>query len=301
MDRNKYEILLDLAETGNMTRTAEKYGYSQPGISHILKNMEKELGFPMVIRGKHGVQLTQGAQSLLPRIREVMAANEKLEQTIYSIKGLEFGKVTIGTYSSVAIHLLPKLLRDFRREHPNLEIDIREGGADNIIEWIQNGIVDFAYLSRPYTSKMEFFPYGKDRLVAALPLDYQVIDEEGFDMEQFENKPFIISAAGNDIDIHNALKCSGITPNFHFSVLDDYTIMSMVENHLGISILTELIAAGQEHRIKLIPIRPAYFRELGIGMKSFEKLSPAAKTFVRFSEQNISSIFNNLCIMNKEN
>lgn len=294
MELNKYELLLDLAETKNITRTAERLGYSQPGASHILKSIEKELGFPVVFREKYGVTLTPAAELLLPRIREVLVANEKLEQTIYSIKGLEYGKVTIGAYSSIAVHLLPKILLEFKEEHPGIEIDIREGGADNILDWLNNNMIDFAFFSRPYARTMDFFPFGEDPLVAVLPEDYPLDGYRVFHMEEFENKPFIISAAGNDIDIHNALECSGISPNFHYSVLDDRTIMAMVEGHLGLSILTELIVTDTKRKIKTLPINPAYYRSLGVGMRSYDNLSPAAKKFVDYARNHMGEIFDEL-------
>lgn len=290
MDFPQYELLLDLAETRNITKTAENLGYSQPGASHIIKKIEKELGFPIIFREKYGVTLTPAAQLLLPRIREVMATNEKLEQTIASIKGLEYGKVTIGAYSSVAINLLPQILLEFKQEHPGLEIDIREGGADNLLDWVDNNMIDFAFISRPYARTMEFMSYGKDPLVAVLPMDYP-FEGERFPMEEFENKPFIISAAGNDFDIHNALECSGICPDFHYSVLDDHTILSMVEHKLGLSILTKLIAKGTRYQVKLLPVEPMYVRDMGIGMRSYRNLSPAAKTFVDFAMEHIPDIW----------
>ncbi len=288
MEWNKYYLLLDLAETKNITRTAERLGYSQPGVSHILKNLEKEMGFPLVIREKYGVVLTPAAELLLPQIRDIVTAGEKLEQTIYAINGLEYGKITIGTYSSISIHLLPKLLSRFREEHPDLDIYIKEGGADTILEWMADNMVDFAFLSRPYTKAMEFIPFGKDPLLATLPLDYPVHPkQEAFDITCFEDQNFIISAVGNDFDVHYALEQSGVSPKFHYSVLDDHSILSMVENHLGISILSRLIATGYEDKVKLLPLQPFYSRELGIGMRSYENLSPAARTFVDFAKENL--------------
>lgn len=299
MDIHQYEVLLSLAETKNITRTAELLGYSQPGVSHILKNIEKELGFPVVIREKYGVNLTTDGELLLPYIREVMSTNEKLQQTIASIKGLEYGRVTIGAYSSVAIHLLPQILRDYKEEHPGIEIDIREGGADNILEWLDNNMIDFAFISRPYARTMDFFSYGKDPLLAVLPGDYVVKNPERFDMENFEGRPFVISAAGNDFDIHNALECSGITPNFRYSALDDQTILSMVEKKLGVSILTRLICVGSSYDVKLIPVYPEYYREMGIGMKSYKRLSPAAKNFVDYAVNRLPGEFEKIFLKGK--
>lgn len=292
MDFQEYELLLDLAETKNITRTAERLGYSQPGASHILKKIEEELGFPVIFREKYGVTLTPAAELLLPTMRELMRIQERLEQTIYSIKGLEYGKMTIGAYSSVSIHLLPMILREFKEFHPNLIIDIREGGAENILSWIDSNEIDFAFISRPYARTMDFFSYGKDPLVAVLPEGYALDHKRNFPMESFEGQPFILSADGNDFDIHNALECSGITPKYNYSVLDDHTILSMVENKLGLSILTQLICTGYHYKVECIPVDPPYYRDMGIGMKSYKKLSPAAKSFVDFAIARIPKIWN---------
>lgn len=292
MDFQEYEILMDLAETKNITRTAERLGYSQPGASHILKKIEKELGFPVITREKYGVTLTPAAKLLLPDIREILTTREKLEQTIYHIKGLEYGRMTIGAYSSVSIHLLPQILREFKELHPNLIIDIREGGADNILDWMDNNMIDFAFISRPYARTLEFLSYGKDPLVAVLPEGYAVDAKDCFPMHRFNGKPFIISAAGNDFDIHNALRCSGITPDYNYSVLDDHTILSMVENKLGLSILTKLICTGCHYKVDLLPVDPPSYRDMGIGMRSYKNLSPAAKSFVDYAITRVPDIWN---------
>jgi DNA-binding transcriptional LysR family regulator len=297
MDFQEYELLIDLAETKNITKTAENLGYSQPGASHILKKIEKEVGFPIIFREKYGVTLTPAAELMLPAIRELMTCREKLEQMIHSIKGLEYGKMTIGAYSSVSIHLLPQILREFKELHPNLVIDIREGGADNILQWIDANEIDFAFISRPYAKTLDFLSYGQDPLVAVLPKGYALNGEKEFLMSSFEGKPFIISADGNDFDVHRALEVSKINPDYNYSVLDDHTILSMVENKLGLSILTKLICTGYHYEVDILPVKPAFYREMGIGMKDYKKLSPAAKSFVDFAMKRIPNIWNE--VLNK--
>lgn len=291
MDFQQYELLLDLAETQNITNTAKRLGYTQPGASHILKKIENELGFSVIFREKYGVTLTPAAELLLPQIRKIMVEQEQLYQTISAINGLEYGKVTIGTYSSVAVHLLPEILRQFKEVHPSLEIDIREGGADNILDWMDKNIIDFAFISRPYAKELEFLSYGKDPLLAILPGDFYLENQEYFRIEDFEGMPFILSADGNDFDIHNALECSGVLPDYSYSVLDDHTIMSMVEHNLGVSMVTQLIATDSHYNVKLLPIAPAYCRDMGIAMADYDKLSKAARTFVDFAIQRLPSLW----------
>lgn len=285
MDFQQYRLLLDLAQTRNITNTAKRLGYTQPGASHILKKIESELGFSVIYREKYGVTLTPAAELLLPQIRKIMAEQEKFLQQVSAINGLEYGKVRIGAYSSVAVHLLPEILRQFKELHPSLEIDIREGGADNILEWMDKNLIDCAFISRPYAKNIDFLSYGKDPLIAILPGSYDWEEGKSFRIEGFEGLPFILSADGNDFDIHNALECSGVDPNYIYSVLDDQTIMSMVEHKLGVSIVTRLIAYKNRYDIKMLPIEPEYYREMGIAMADYDRLSKASRTFVDFSIQ----------------
>ena len=286
MTLQQYELLIDLAETGNITRTAENLGYSQPGASHIIRNIEKELGFPVIVREKYGVRLSASAELLLPDMRKMMRTQEKLTEKVYAMKGLEYGRVTIGAYSSVATHFLPEIIRAFHAQHPGLIIDIREGGAEQILQWMQQNLIDCAFISRPYISGMDFLVYGKDPLVAVLPFDYPA-EEERFPIRAFQDRPFVISAAGNDLDIHRALKEVHVDPKFCYSVLDDQTIMAMVEKGLGVSILTRLIVQGTGYRLKILPLETVFVREMGIAVPDYESLSGAVRTFVDFSYQQL--------------
>ncbi|MQN00998.1 MAG: LysR family transcriptional regulator [Lachnospiraceae bacterium] len=284
MNISQYKLLLDIAETKNLTKTAENFGYTQPGVSHIIKSMEKEIGFSLIVREKYGVTLTKSAESLIPVMKNVVKENDKLEQMISSINGLESGLITIGTYSSIAIHILPHLLNSFRSQHPNLDVSIKEGGVDQILAGLSDRSIDIAFLS-DVSKDITFIPFRDDPMVAVLPKDYPVDDPDKFDIHNFDKETFIISADGNDADIHNALNDSGVSPVFKYTVLDDRTVMAMVENHMGISILSKLIVKGFEDRLKIIPLDPPYRRRLGMGILSYDSLSPAAKILINFSKK----------------
>lgn len=283
MTTQQCRLILDLSETNNISRTAENLGYSQPGASHIIKTIEDEFGFKIIERQKYGIRLTEAAKFLIPNIRNILNSEEALNETIAGLKGLEIGKVTIGAYTSVATHLLPNVLKEFNELHPGIEIDIREGGADEIINWLNDDIVDLAFISRPYARTIDFISYGKDPLVAVLPLDFTERYFDGYPIEAISGKPFILTAYGNDIDINNALEVSGVKPNVKYTVLDDQTIMAMVSQNLGVSILTRLITEHNAYEIRTVPIKPEFYRDMGIGMKNASYLTPAASQFVDFS------------------
>lgn len=288
MDINKYRLFVDITETKNFTRSGERLGYSQSGVSHILRGLEKELGFPLFVRARHGVSLTNNAKLILPLVRNILYEYEKLEQTIHAIHGLEEGQLTIGTYSSISAHILPPILHGFKEEHPHIDIFLKEGGADDIMQWMDTNIVDIGFLSIPKTRSYHWIPLGKDPLMAVLPKDHPIPPKGAFPIGDFEGKPFIISAVGTDYDIHHALESSSVTPDFKYSSTDDHAIISMVIHYLGISILPRLILTGFENRVAAYPLEPYFYRELGIGMRSYEDLSPVAKKFTDFARTHIT-------------
>lgn len=280
MDINKYALFVDVADTKNFTKSGERMGYTQPGVSHILKVMEAELGFSLFQRTKQGVILTHNGEIILPLVRNLLAVNEQLEQTINSINGLKTGHLTIASFASIARNWLPAVIHAFQLEYPGIEIELLEGGTDDIVEWVKDNRADFGLLSHRNSHLLKWIPLYEDPLMAIVPKDFQLSDQETFPIEQLNNHPFIISAAGVDYDIHHYLKEAGITPNIRFSSKDDLAIVAMVSNHLGISILPKLIVEGLEDEITALPLEPFAFRELGIGIQASTSLAPAAKYFI---------------------
>ncbi|MDY2629075.1 MAG: LysR family transcriptional regulator [Lachnospiraceae bacterium] len=280
MDINKYALFVDVADTKNFTKSGERMGYTQPGVSHILKVMEAELGFSLFQRTKQGVVLTHNAEIILPLVRNLLAVNEQLEQTINSINGLKTGHLTIASFASIARNWLPAVIHAFQQEYPGIEIELLEGGTDDIVDWVKNNQADFGLLSRRNAHSLKWISLYEDPLMAIVPKDYELPEKDFFPIEQLNDHPFIISAAGVDYDIHHYLKEAGISPNIRFSSKDDLAIVSMVANHLGISILPRLIIEGLENEITALPLEPFASRELGIGIQASSSLAPAAKYFI---------------------
>lgn len=285
MDIKKCSLFADVAETENFTKSGERLGYTQSGVSHILKALEDEVGFPLFIRNKQGVKLTSNARRILPAVRAMLADHENLEQIIDEINGLDTGTLTIASFSSISIHWLPKIIHRFKKLYPNINIELVEGGTDDIVTWIENDMADFGFMSERNLHLLEFIPLYEDPLMAVLPKDAPVPASGSFPISDFEGQNFIISAMGTDYDIHYALDTSLVAPNIQFSSTDDHAIISMIANELGISILPRLIIRNFEDQVDAYPLDPYYYRTLGIAVKSKENMSPAAMKFLNLTRE----------------
>lgn len=290
MDIKKLQLLMDVAETNNFTKSGDRMGYTQSGVSHILKSIETELGFPLFIRSKQGVKLTKDAETILPYIRSMLSIYESFEQTVNDLNGLETGRLVIATFASIAIHWLPPIIHHFGERYPSIDINLIEGGTDDIVKWIEEDRADFGFMSKRETHSLDWLSLYEDPLVAVVPKDYPAPTDNIFPVENFNEKDFIISAHGIDYDIHHAIKSSGIKPNMKFSATYDHTIISMVSSNLGISILPELMLQDFENQVNTYFLEPYYSRDLGIAMKAKEALSPAAIKFVEITKQMLPNL-----------
>lgn len=284
MDIKKYELFADVAETKNFTRSSDRMGYTQSGVSHILKSLETELGFPLFVRTKQGVRMTKNAELLLPIIHSLLAVNENLEQTINDINGLEAGQLVIASFSSISVNWLPKIVHRYQELYPRINITLMEGGTDDIVGWVEDSVADFGFMSKRNTKALDWVSLRDDPLMAILPSDYPEPDGGVFPVADFQDKPFIITAAGTDYDVHYALSGANIEPNIRFTSKEDRAIVSMVANKLGVSILPKLVIEGLEEHIKAYPLEPYCTRNLGVAVKSLHNMTPAAKKFLQLTK-----------------
>lgn len=285
MDIKKFKLFADVSETGNFTKSGERLGYTQSGVSHILKSLEEEIDFPLFIRTKSGVTLTKNAEQILPSVRALLSMYEALKQNIDEIHGIERGSLTIATFQSISISWLPSIIHRFQKAYPGISIKLMEGGTDDIVSWIENDIADFGFLSRQRLHSLDWISLYEDPLMAIVPKDYPLEEKAPFSIKNFQDENFIMTAMGTDYDVHTVLSNAEIVPNVKFTSKDDHAIISMVSNHLGYSILPKLTLNGVESQVKAHYLMPQYSRELGIALKSTEIVSPAAGKFIKLTRE----------------
>ncbi|MDT3425333.1 DNA-binding transcriptional LysR family regulator [Paenibacillus forsythiae] len=284
MSINKYKVFMKVVELGSLTKAADEMGFTQSGVSHIINSLEEEFGFLLLTRSRSGVKLTSNGEEILKTLREVLKWHAHLEQEVASIHGLELGTVQIGTFTSVSVHWLPGIIKNFQQDYPNIEIRLFEGDYPQIEEWIAEGKIDCGFMSLPTWDTFDVIPLHKDPLLALLPVDHPLSSESSLTLSQIRNELFILPSKGSDYDVNRILKSAAIKPKFKYTSGDDYAIMAMVEQGLGISILPELVLRGQQFNIRSIELKGQY-RSLGIAVHSIKQVSPATRRFLDYVQR----------------
>ena len=279
MDTKNYETLIRVLEYGSLTKAAESLGCTQSSISHIINNIESEFGFPILKRNRSGIKLTPDGEKIMPAIRALLLSKEQLFQTVSSIKGLNVGSVRIGTISSVAVHWLPGIIKEFESKFPDIELKLLNGDYYDVEQWISDGSIDIGFLALPTTVNCNCTPLIEDRLLAVLPEKHRLASMDTVPLVELKNEDFIGLLSASDQDARRALESVGIKPNVKYKTKDDYAIISMVSVGLGISIMPELLLQGHQNDVVTRPLFPAVQRVIGLAIPNNSELSPAVKVF----------------------
>ena len=283
MDLTKLNVFLTVADLGNFTKAGEILGYTQSGITQMMKALEQEAGIPLFIKSHHGVTLTDEGLSLIPSIRSLLSANESLNQEISFLKGAKRGMIKIASFTSCTIHWLPRIIYSFQKEYPGITFDIDEGNEQEIADWLQSHKADVGFTSFQKHQPYEFISVYEDPMLAVMPTGHPFAKHSEIPIEWLEDIPFIVSEYTHINEVHQLLKNHRVKPDIKYTMSNDFSILSMVEHGLGISILPELIIKDRNYKFEARPLAPHASRTLGIAAASYDELSPAAKIFTKYA------------------
>ena len=282
MKLDKYQVLRTVVEQKSLTLAAAVLGCTQSAVSHSLDSLEKELGFPLLKRGRAGVTLTDEGERLLPAVRELLRSREQLDQTAAAIRGLDAGLVRIGAFTSVAVHWLPGVLKEFQADYPRVDFRLLNGDYHDVEQWLSDGSIDIGFVNVPCSVDCEIIPLMEDRLLAILPEGSRFANYPKFPLHECETEPFISLLQSSDHDARRALEAAGVTPNVRFYTKDDYAILAMVEQGLGMSIMPELLLKGRHDRLQILPLLPEARRTIGLAIAAGSKAGPATRRFADY-------------------
>lgn len=290
MNISKYLAFVKTVEYGSFTKAAEMLNYSQSGISRMINDLETSWKINLLERGKSGVWLTSDGTRILPFVRNVCEEYEKLRMQIDELNGLQSGLIRIGTFSSVATHWLPNIIKKFQEVYPNIEYELLLGDYSEIEEWIAEGRVDCGFLRLPTLPGFDTISLKRDALMAVIPEKHTLAGLDTFPIKAFDGQPFMMLEKGGNYEISELFERYDIHPDIRFTTWDDYAVMSMVENGLGIAILPELILKRIPYRIITKPIDVPAYREIGLAYRGKRSLSLASERFVECCKNNLSEI-----------
>ena len=278
----KYLAFLKTVEYGSFTRAGELLGYTQSNISHMVNDLETEWRVSLLERKHSGVSLTSDGTALMPYIRAVYDDYLKLQTQVDALNGLQMGILRIGTLSSVATSWLPGVLKDFRRDHPGIDIELLVEEQEGIERSLMEGRIDCGFLRLPTRGEFDSTFLWTDRLLAILPEGHHLCACDRVPIQALGDYPFIFPERENMneiLEIMDILKARGVRMKPHFITGDHYSMLAMIEIGLGISVLSDLALQRVSYKIVAKEFDEPQYRQVGLVLRRGSTLSAVVRGF----------------------
>ena len=277
----RYIALCKVIETGSFTRAAEELGYTQAAVSQMVRSLENELSVTILRRTKQGVFLTPEGEELYPSIQKHILSHRELADKAASINGIESGEIRIGTFSSISQKLLPGLIKSFSDQYPKVEFVLRQGNNTTLPEWIRSGLIDFGFVYPEAAAGLVCRPLLTDRYLAVLPENHPLAGQR-VSLKMLASEPLILGEEGITNTVVSAFESRHISIKPKYRIFDDHTILSMVENGIGVAILSSMLLDRANYRISKAEIIEPVVRTVGVTYRDRSALPSATTKFIDF-------------------
>lgn len=230
-----------LARELHFGRAAEACSVTQPALSMQIQEFEQNLQMHLIERTRSGVQLTPQGDEVAARAAKILSETRDLIDLARAGESVLSGALRFGVIPSIAPYVLPPLLPILRREHPDLELSLRETQTHGLVQELADGKLDVLLLALPIKhSDVEVEPLFEDRFVLALPGDREMTDDVRATPEFVEHERLLLLEEGH------CLRDQALS----------YCELQQVKNlntfgASSLSTIVELVAAG--HGITLLP------------------------------------------------
>ena len=293
-------VFCHVVRLGSFTKAAEELCLTQPAVSAQIAKLEQRLKVRLLDRLGRRVYPTDPGRllySYAEQVERLSAILSEAEQAVAEMEPELKGRVTVGSSPTIAIYLLPRLLGQFKREHPKVEISLAVGQTREVLESMVDNMYDFALVEGPGKAPGLLFERLMDdelQLVVAPDHPWASRRSEGITMEELSQTPLIChrQGSGTQTAIEREFQRRCIQINRSMEVENNEVVKRMVEAGLGVSILSRLVIQQELERGSLVavPVNDAAFvRGLRLVTRRGKHLTRPVREFLLFFRKKVAT------------
>jgi DNA-binding transcriptional LysR family regulator len=279
-----------IAEEGSFTKAARRLHYVQSALSVSVQALERELSVRLFDRTTHRVTLTAAGEALLPAARRVLAAAEEIHDMAAGVRGVVRGTLRVGIMQSFAFADVPGLLGTFRRQHPEVEIEVRPaaGGSAALIEELRRGGLDIAFIALlDPPSAVNAIPLGSEELVLVAAPDQAPPGRRPITLDALVDARFVDFPTGWGVRtvVDRAFAAAGLERRVTMEVADVVTCLQLLQAGLGIALLPPSLLRLGDPLLTQRAVSPPLAWRVGVATPAGQAASAAATAFAELVTQ----------------
>jgi DNA-binding transcriptional LysR family regulator len=275
-----------VAEELHFGRAARRLHIAQPALSQQIRRLEAEVGLALVERTTRKVALTGAGELLVARARHIISELDAATAELQTLAGVQGGRLSVGALHTMGPVDLSRLLASFHRNHPAVELTVREQSSEELAEMLRDDVVDLAFLSvteRIQSRGLQLDRLVSEELVAVLPTTHPLAGREGVTLIELAGDRFVSFRPGSRLRelLDSAAAEAGFEPRITLESNESRRIRSLVSGGLGVAILPRSDATGLGPPVATSRLtEPELTRDITLASRLGRRHSPAAAAFL---------------------
>lgn len=250
MEFRPLRAFIEVVRQGGFSQAAKTVFATQSTVSKAVKQLENELGVPLLERIGHRSTLTAAGEVVYRRGIKLLADRDDLLAELDEVRGLQRGVLRLGLPPVGSSTLFAPLFAVYRQRHPGIDVElVEEHGSIQLEQRLRAGEIDFAGTLLPVSSDFEWAPVRREPLVALLPADHPLGKARSVTLADLRDMPLILFGSGFALHriILDACHDAGFKPRIAaYSSQIDFMI-ELVSTGLGVAFLPRMIASQRGH------------------------------------------------------
>lgn len=254
LDLRHLQLLEAVADTGTLTRAAERLNVTQSALSHQLGDVERRLQTQLFLRVNRRLVLAPAGERLLLTARRVLEDLRGAEEDIARLSRNQAGAIRVSTECYTCYHWLTPLLRDFRVRYGHVEVEIVTEATRRTAEALLERQIDIGLVYRPVRDRrIRYTPLFHDEIVVVVPADHPFASRTFVNPGDLANETVILHSPPETSLFAQELTAAGVQPRKFSQVLLTEAILEMVRAGLGVSALPKwTLAAEQRNEVATV-------------------------------------------------
>lgn len=296
MADRRLQVFHTVARLLSFTKAADTLHMTQPAVTFQVRQLEEYFNTRLFDRTHNRITLTKVGQTVFEHADRIFEQYALMENTVKEMTGDVSGVLLIGASTTIAEYMLPVLLGDFKRQHPDVNIRLKVSNTDEIVSMVENNIIDLGVVEAPVNNKNLAVELCRmDQLVAIVPPHHPLTKKQSVTIEDIIQYPFISREEGSgtrDVvnEYFNQAKLSPDDIHIVMELGSSEAIKGAVTSGMGISILSRAtiqkdLQLGMLQEITLEPplLRPFSFvhQRQKFRIRAMEELLNFARNYCR--------------------
>ena len=281
------KVFESVARHLSFSRAAEELHLTQPAVSMQVKQLEEQAGLPLTEMVGKKVFLTEAGEEVARQARRVAQQLREAEEALDALKGVRGGRLSIGVIST-AKYFAPRLLAEFRRRHPGIELKLGVHNRETVVRQLADNEIDLAIMGQPpqeFTTVAETF--ADHPLVIVAAPDHPLASRERVAPGDLAEETFLIRepGSGTRATMERYFADAGIAPRHVLEMLGNETIKQAVMAGLGLAFIsshTVSLECEVGRLVRLPVIGTPVIRRWFVVHRADKELLPVAETFREF-------------------